>query len=280
MLRQLPLHQTPTRPRSTGSRYPAMLKHHLDQADVPRRPLSFEWPSRMESNKQHLLDSALGADAEKAAWRTFWLTHIRIGFGIFLGETLVVAGYLALTPNGPHRGILWAVVVAWLVLALVGMSVAPFVASKPWCGTYSVTWTALSAFGVAIVAMLDSGMNSPLLVLLFLPLIFGTLMFTPLAAGICGVSAVASLGLVAVVDRNIASAPGRSFLLFSRWRAHRHSPSPRRSIGPGSNSTKRSSRPPWPTWLRSTSSPAVRSAGSCVNGWKRRSRGPSVVGVR
>lgn len=167
----------------------------------------------MDFNKQHLLDSPFDTDAEKAAWSTFWLTHIRIGFGIFLGETLVVAGYLALTPNGPHRGILWAVVAAWLVLALVGMSVASFVASKPWCGTYSVTWTALSAFGVAIVAILDSGMNSPLLVLLFLPLIFGTLMFTPLAATICGVSALASIGMVDLVDRNIESVPGRSFLL-------------------------------------------------------------------
>jgi diguanylate cyclase (GGDEF)-like protein len=168
----------------------------------------------MDFKKQHLLDSPLGADAEEAAWRTFWLTHIRMGFGIFLAETLVVAGYLALTPNGSHRGILWAVVAGWLVLALAGLSVAPYVASKPWCVTYSVTWTALSAFGVAIVAILDSGMNSPLLILLFLPLIFGTLMFTPLAAAVCGLSALASLGMVALVDQSTAVSSGRSFLLF------------------------------------------------------------------
>ncbi len=169
----------------------------------------------MNSNKQDLLDGALGAGAEQAAWRTFWLTHIRIGFAIFLAETLVVAGYLALTPEGPHRSILWAVVALWLLLALVGMSLAPIVASKPWCATYSVTWTALSAFGVAIVAILDSGMNSPLLILLFLPLIYGTLMFTPRAAGICGLAAMASLTLVALADRDVASSPGRAFLLFA-----------------------------------------------------------------
>jgi diguanylate cyclase (GGDEF)-like protein len=169
----------------------------------------------MNTNKQHLLDSALGADAEKAAWRAFWLTHIRVGFGIFLAETLVVIGYLTLTPKGPHRSILWAVAVVWLLFALVGISLAPAVASKPWCVTYSVTWTALSAFGVAIVAVLDGGMSSPLLILLFLPLIFGTLMFTPRAAGICGVAAVASLVFVALIDRNVASSPGRSFLLFA-----------------------------------------------------------------
>jgi len=169
----------------------------------------------MNSNKQDLLDGALGTGIEQAAWRTFWLTHIRIGFGIFLAETLVVMGYLALTPGGPHRSILWGVAILWLLLALVGMSVAPIVASQPWCATYSVTWTALSAFGVAIVAILDFGMNSPLLVLLFLPLVFGTLMFTPRAAGICGLAALASLALVALIDRHVASSPGRAFLLFA-----------------------------------------------------------------
>lgn len=169
----------------------------------------------MNSNKQDLLDSAFGAEAERAVWRTFWLTHIRIGFAIFLAETLVVLGYLALTPDGPNRSILWTVAVLWFLLALVGMSLAPIVASKPWCATYSVTWTALSAFGVAAVAILDSGMNSPLLVLLFLPLIYGTLMFTPRAAGVCGLAALASLILVALTDRDLASSPGRAFLLFA-----------------------------------------------------------------
>ena len=127
----------------------------------------------------------------------------------------MVVCYLALTPKGPHRSILWAVAAVWLLLALVGMSVAPIVASKPWCATYSATWTALSAFGVASVALLDSGMNSPLLILLFLPLIYGTLMFTPRAAGICGLSALASLTLVALTDRGLASSPGRAFILFA-----------------------------------------------------------------
>ena len=171
--------------------------------------------SPMNSNKQNLLDSALGAGAEREAWRSFWLTHIRIGFGIFLVETLVVMGYLVITPKGPHRSILWAVAAGWLVLALVGMSLARTVASKPWCVVYSVTWTALSAFGVAIVAILDGGMNSPILILLFLPLIYGTLMFTPRAAGICGAAALASLVLVALVDSDAASSPGRAFLLFA-----------------------------------------------------------------
>ncbi len=169
----------------------------------------------MDSNDVNLLDGALRGDADQVAWRSFWLTHIRIGFGIFLAETFVVVGYLALTPDGPHRGILWVVVGVWLVLAIIGMAVAPAVASKPWCATYSVTWTALSAFGVGAVAMLDLGLNSPLLVLLFLPLIFGTLMFTPKAAALCGISTMVAVALVPLADGRLDSSPGRAFLLFA-----------------------------------------------------------------
>jgi diguanylate cyclase (GGDEF)-like protein len=169
----------------------------------------------MNSTQQDLLENALGGDAEKVARQNFWLTHIRIGFGIFLVETLVVVCYLALTPEGPHRAILRVVAAVWLALALVGMLLAPIVASKPWCATYSLTWTALSAFGVATIAILDSGMSSPVLILLFLPLIYGTLMFTPRGAGVCGLAALASLAVVALTDQEGTSSSGQEFLLFA-----------------------------------------------------------------
>jgi diguanylate cyclase (GGDEF)-like protein len=51
--------------------------------------------------------------------------------------------------------------------------------------------------------------------LLFLPLIFGTLMFTPRAAAVCGVAALASLALVDLVDGDVATSPGRQFLLYA-----------------------------------------------------------------
>ena len=40
-------------------------------------------------------------------------------------------------------------------------------------------------------------------------------MFTPRAAAICGVAAVAALVLVALIDRDHGSSPGRAFLLFA-----------------------------------------------------------------
>ena len=95
------------------------------------------------------------------------------------------------------------------------MLVAPIVATRPWCATYSVAWTAFAAFGVALVARLDTGIESPLLILLFLPLIFGTLMFTPSAAGVCGIATLASVTLLAVTDSHTTDHPGQLFLFFA-----------------------------------------------------------------
>ena len=50
---------------------------------------------------------------------------MRSGFAIFLLEALVVLCYLRLTPTGPHRSLLWAIVVTWAVCAAVGLALAP-----------------------------------------------------------------------------------------------------------------------------------------------------------
>ncbi len=164
-------------------------------------------------------DAPVGVASEaqtgRDAQRGFWLTHMRIGFGVFLGETVVVMAYLGLTPHGPHRSLLWVMVSMWLVLALAGLAMAPTVASKPWRVRFSVAWTVLSAFAVAGVTILDLGPNSPILVLLFLPLIYAALMFTPKGAALCGLSALASAAVVATTHSTGAISQERSFMFFA-----------------------------------------------------------------
>ncbi len=168
----------------------------------------------MIPEEQPLIAGAIGIEGEREARRSFWLTHLRIGFSIFVAETLVVAVYLGVTPNGPHRSTLWLIVASWFVCGTAGLWFAPDVASKSWRATYSVLWTVLSAFAVGMVAILDGGSNSPVLLLLFLPLVYAALMFTPRAAGLCGLSTLASAAAVALVDRGLASSVDRAFMLF------------------------------------------------------------------
>jgi diguanylate cyclase (GGDEF)-like protein len=169
----------------------------------------------MPSQERHLPANTPEDGASREARRGFWLTHMRIGFGIFLAETLVVMVDLALTPHGPHRPVLWILVGSWLVTALAGLGAAPTVASKPWRDAFSVTWTMTSAFAVGVVAIFDGGSNSPILILLFLPLVYAALMFTPRATAWCGGSALISVGLVALTNRQVGNSQQRALIFFA-----------------------------------------------------------------
>ena len=168
----------------------------------------------MNSNTQDALADTIGRQVEVDARRRFWLTHMRSGFTIFLLEALVVLLYLHLTPTGPHRPQLWAIVIAWAVCAATGLALAPGVAARRWRTAYSVTWTVASTYAVGVVALLDNGINSPILLLLYLPIVYGALMFTPRAAMVCGVSAMVVVTGVAAADEHFASAEGWALMLF------------------------------------------------------------------
>jgi len=144
--------------------------------------------------------------------RGFWLTHMRIGFGVFLAETVVVLGYLGTTPHGPHRPLLWIVAASWLVLAAVNLWLVRLVAAKAWRATFSAGWTVLSAFAVGAVADIDGGLRSPMLILLFLPISFAGWAFSPAAAAACGASSLASLAFV-VATNHVPGAAGNTALM-------------------------------------------------------------------
>ena len=167
------------------------------------------------STKQGVVADTIGTPADTEARPKFWLAHMRIGFGIVLLETLVVMVYLVFTPAGPHRPLLWVTVAIWFVGAATGVCLAPVIARRSWRSVYTVTWTVASTYAVGLVAALDGGMTSPLLLLLFLPLVYGTLTLTPPAATACGASALLSVVLVAVVDRHLVAMQGRTYMLFA-----------------------------------------------------------------
>jgi diguanylate cyclase (GGDEF)-like protein len=138
----------------------------------------------------------LAVDPERDINREFWLGHIRIGLGVFVGETVAVMGYLGVTPRGHHRAGLWVMAVSWLAFGFANFLFAPKLASKPWRAHFSMTWTILAAVLIGAAANLDGGLNSPIVPMLFLSVAYGGLAFTPWAAGACG---LASLGSAAFV---------------------------------------------------------------------------------
>ncbi|HVA02883.1 MAG TPA: GGDEF domain-containing protein [Acidimicrobiales bacterium] len=165
-------------------------------------------PTRVEA-------TGSSADPGSEIQRVFWLRHMRTGFGVFIGETVLVMLYLALTPHGPHRPVLWLIAGFWLAFGLLSLFVAPSLASRSWRIRFSATWTIVAALAVGGVASLDGGLVSPVLYLLFLPIAFAALAFTPFVAGLCGVATLASAGLVVVIDPHIEVAPDGVVVLFA-----------------------------------------------------------------
>ncbi|HXQ59347.1 MAG TPA: diguanylate cyclase [Acidimicrobiales bacterium] len=156
-------------------------------------------------------ETAPGRDIQ----RDFWLSHMRIGFGIFLGETLFVLVYLGLTPHGPHRGILKVVAVLWFVCASLNVLFAPRLASWHRRAQFSASWSILAAFGVAGVAGLDGGIGSPTILLLFLPAAFAALAFSPRVAGMCGLATLVSAVLVWVTEADRTTSVEAALVLFA-----------------------------------------------------------------
>jgi diguanylate cyclase (GGDEF)-like protein len=154
-----------------------------------------------------------GDDPNSEIHRVFWVHHIRIGFGVFLGETLVVMFYLGVTPHEGHRFALKVIVAAWFALATAGLFGAPALATSHWRALFSASWTIVSVLAVGVVAVLDGGVDSPLLFLLFLPVGFSALAFTPVLAAACGVAALSSTAVVALIDPSVHLSSGDLLLL-------------------------------------------------------------------
>jgi diguanylate cyclase (GGDEF)-like protein len=147
-------------------------------------------------------------DPSRDIQRDFWLRHIRTGFGVLLGVTAVVMIYLGFTPHGPHRAVLWVVVVTWLVCAVISLLFAPYLAGRPWRVHFSAGWTVLSAFAVGGVAHLDGGIDSPIMFLLFLPVANAALAFRPRVAAACGLATLGSAGFVVATNSGPFSGAG------------------------------------------------------------------------
>lgn len=126
----------------------------------------------------------------------FWLRFLRLGFVVFALESVLVGAYALSTPNGEHRALLEVIAVGAVAIAGVNLLAVPWIAQQPWHRSFSVAWTLLSGAAAAACVVIDGGLGSPLVALLLLPLMFGSLAFEPVMIGVCGLASfVEVLGL-------------------------------------------------------------------------------------
>jgi diguanylate cyclase (GGDEF)-like protein/PAS domain S-box-containing protein len=135
--------------------------------------------------------------------RIFWTSHSRLGYLTLTAGSLFVLSYLAATPNGPHRLAASAVTSFTLVAALVTLVYVGRVSVHPWRVSFSLVSTLLAGFALTVCIWLDGGLDSPLVVLIALPVMSAALALPPMQVTICGCAALFELSLVAWTDAHV-----------------------------------------------------------------------------
>jgi len=140
------------------------------------------------------------------ATNLFWRHHLRIGFIVLTGESVASGVYFA-TTRGPHRALLLWVAVLSFVLGIITMVVVvEQVARRSWRETFSYLWTMAAGVALALVAFLDGGFGSPLLILVPVPVFFAAMAFSPHRVMKCGALALVEFVVVSQIGAGAPSA--------------------------------------------------------------------------
>lgn len=101
-----------------------------------------------------------------------------MGISSFVLGGLLLVGYIAVTPNAPHRKMLMVVdIVAVLGSLFIIGPVGTQSLTAPWREAFFFAWSVGTIVIIAVAIGLDGGANSPLAGLLVLPVLFGGLRY-------------------------------------------------------------------------------------------------------
>jgi diguanylate cyclase (GGDEF)-like protein len=130
-----------------------------------------------------------------------------MGIGSFVLGGLLLLGYLAVTPHGPHRGIMLAIDIGSMFasIAIIGPIGARSL-SRPWREAFFFSWSVWTLMVIVAAVGLDGGVGSPLAGLLVLPVLFGGLLYDVLEEIGLAVLALGSFGLIYVTGQSVSGA--------------------------------------------------------------------------
>ncbi len=163
----------------------------------------FESPGGLGDEAVETVDHPF--DAQK---RVFWTSHGRLAFLTLAGGSLFVLSYFAATPDGPHRSALWAVSSLTFVVAAVTLAFIGRVSMYPWRISFSLVATLIAGGALFLCVYLDGGLDSPLIVLIALPVMSAALALPANQVTICGVAACVEFVVVALADSHVEATSG------------------------------------------------------------------------
>ena len=159
-------------------------------------------------NRQEAQDDAIEAVDRPLVMQEqrFWTSYIRLGYAILIGGSLFVLAYVAATPNGSHRIALLSVSSLSLIVAVGALVFVKRVSVQPWRVIFSLASTLLAGAALSLCVYLDGGLDSPLIVLIALPVMSAALALPAKDVMFCGIAAFVEFGLVVLTDSHIDSS--------------------------------------------------------------------------
>lgn len=142
----------------------------------------------------------------------FWLRHVRFGVWLSLGTLALTGPYLWLsTDSDPLLG---AVILATVVVTVLIRSL-PWQRMLQWQQAMWLFygWSSVITVLITVAAAVDGGIDSPLLIVYALPMLFAAVAYPPRAVLAIGISMVAAVCAMAVVTG--VEDPGRAWLTIS-----------------------------------------------------------------
>ncbi|MGD0747811.1 MAG: HD domain-containing phosphohydrolase [Acidimicrobiales bacterium] len=136
----------------------------------------------------------------------FWTSYIRLGFLVLTGETLFVLVYFAATPGGPHRLALQAISALTFALAVCALIFVDRVARQPWRVMFSLVSILFAGAALTTAICLDGGLDSPLVVLIALPILSAALALPVTEVWICGMAALVEFAIVVLSNLHVESS--------------------------------------------------------------------------
>ena len=133
----------------------------------------------------------------------YWLSHMRVGFGVFVGESLAVLAYLLASPKGANSGVLIGIALSGACVGSLSFLVLDPIARRPWRAGFSLAWSLGAGWLLALCVHLDGGLDSPLLFLVLIPVIYAALGYRPAGVVACAVSSFAELIAISATDTQV-----------------------------------------------------------------------------
>ena len=143
----------------------------------------------------------------------FWLSHMRVGFGVFIAECVAILAYLLRSPDGSHRAALVAIAVASGAVGCCSLFALRSISRQPWRAGFSLVWSLGAGWALAGCAHLDGGLDSPLLYLILFPVIYAALAYRPIAVAACAAAALAQLVVISAADSDITLPSENLFMI-------------------------------------------------------------------